>query len=39
MANNHMGDVEHGLLLIETFGKNVSIYPEFDFVFAVSTSL
>lgn len=33
MANNHMGDVEHGLLLIETFGKNVSIYPEFDFVF------
>ena len=33
MANNHMGDLDHGLLMIDTFGKYVSEYPEFDFAF------
>ena len=33
MANNHMGNLNHGLLMVETFGKYVSKYPEFDFVF------
>jgi len=31
MANNHMGDVNHGLLMINEFGKNIKKYPEFDF--------
>ena len=33
MANNHMGDMDHGLLMINTFGKYVKEYPEFAFVF------
>ena len=33
MANNHMGDMDHGLLIIDTFGKYVNEYPEFDFIF------
>ena len=33
MANNHMGDMNHGLLMIDTFGKYVKEYPEFDFSF------
>ena len=33
MANNHMGDLDHGLLMIETFGNFVRDYSDFDFVF------
>lgn len=32
MANNHMGDVEHGLHVIRTFGRICSKYP-FNFAF------
>jgi sialic acid synthase SpsE len=31
MANNHMGDVEHGLRLIREFGAVKDKFPEFDF--------
>lgn len=31
MANNHMGDVEHGVALIDTMGAVVKDFPEFDF--------
>tara|TARA_Y100000310_G_scaffold101532_1_gene99631 strand:+ start:7239 stop:8738 length:1500 start_codon:yes stop_codon:yes gene_type:complete len=31
MANNHMGDVEHGLRLIREFAIVKSNFPEFDF--------
>ena len=31
MANNHMGDVEHGLRLIREFGAVKNEFPEFDF--------
>lgn len=31
MANNHMGDVEHGLLIVREFGKLIEEYPEFNF--------
>jgi len=31
MANNHMGDVEHGLRLIREFAAVKSKFPEFDF--------
>jgi sialic acid synthase SpsE/mannose-6-phosphate isomerase-like protein (cupin superfamily) len=31
MANNHMGDVSHGVLIIREFGKLVSEFPEFNF--------
>jgi sialic acid synthase SpsE/mannose-6-phosphate isomerase-like protein (cupin superfamily) len=31
MANNHMGDVEHGLLIVREFGKLVKEFPEFNF--------
>ena len=33
MANNHMGDVEHGLRVITEFGKVCRQYPEFKFAF------
>lgn len=33
LANNHMGDVEHGHRVIRTFGDVVHDYPEFDFAF------
>ena len=33
MANNHMGDMGHALRMIDTFGKYVNKYPEFDFFF------
>lgn len=32
MANNHMGDIDHGLLMVDTFGKFVKEYP-FNFAF------
>jgi len=31
MANNHMGDVEHGKLIIEEFAKVKDKYPEFNY--------
>lgn len=31
MANNHMGDVAHGVLIVREFGKLVKEYPEFNF--------
>lgn len=31
MANNHMGDVEHGILIVREFGKLIKKYPEFNF--------
>ncbi|OGF46003.1 MAG: spore coat protein [Candidatus Firestonebacteria bacterium RIFOXYA2_FULL_40_8] len=33
MANNHMGDVEHGLNIIREFKKVTQKYPEFNFAF------
>lgn len=30
MANNHMGDVEHGVLIAREFGKLVKEFPEFN---------
>ena len=34
MANNHMGDIAHGVKLIRTFGETVSSFKEnFDFAF------
>ena len=32
MANNHMGDVDHGLNIIDVYGKLAKEYP-FDFAF------
>lgn len=31
MANNHMGDVDHGILIVKEFGKIIKKYPEFNF--------
>ena len=31
MANNHMGDVEHGLFIVREFGKLLKEFPEFNF--------
>ncbi len=33
MANNHMGDVEHGLRIIREFGEIIVDFPEFRFGF------
>lgn len=33
MANNHMGDVDHGLNVIRSFGKVCKKYPRFSFAF------
>ena len=33
MANNHMGDLDHGLAMINEFGSLVPDYPGFDFAF------
>jgi len=33
MANNHMGDVSHGLRVIREFAKTKESYKEFDFAF------
>jgi len=33
MANNHMGDVSHGLEVIRQFGKACRDFPEFSFAF------
>ena len=33
MANNHMGEVEHGVRVIESFAPIVTRYPQFDFAF------
>ncbi len=33
MANNHMGDIEHGLHVIRSFGDVCRKYPEFNFAF------
>ena len=33
MANNHMGEVSHGVRLIEEFGKVCQQFPEFNFAF------
>ena len=33
MANNHMGQVEHGLEVIREFGIICQKYPEFNFAF------
>ena len=30
-ANNHMGDVQHGLHMIEEFAKVAGKYPKFQF--------
>jgi sialic acid synthase SpsE/mannose-6-phosphate isomerase-like protein (cupin superfamily) len=31
MANNHMGDVEHGIRIVQEFGKLIDLFPEFNF--------
>jgi sialic acid synthase SpsE/mannose-6-phosphate isomerase-like protein (cupin superfamily) len=31
MANNHMGDVEHGVLIVHECGKLIKEFPEFNF--------
>ena len=31
MANNHMGDVGHGIRIIKEFAAVKSNFPEFDF--------
>jgi sialic acid synthase SpsE/mannose-6-phosphate isomerase-like protein (cupin superfamily) len=33
LANNHMGDVEHGINVIQKFGDVCKQYPEFSFAF------
>ena len=33
MANNHMGDVKHGMAIISQFAEVVKKYPMFDFAF------
>ncbi len=33
MANNHMGDIQHGLQVIRTFGEVCRKYPQFSFAF------
>lgn len=33
MANNHMGDISHGLEIIRQFGKVCRDFPEFSFAF------
>ena len=33
MANNHMGEVEHGVRLINAFGDVCKNYPEIEFIF------
>ena len=33
MANNHMGDVSHGLKIVSEFGKICRKFPEFKFAF------
>ena len=33
MANNHMGDVDHGISIIREFGKIIKGFPEFSFGF------
>ena len=33
MANNHMGDIEHGLHVIRSFGEVCRKYPEFNYAF------
>lgn len=33
MANNHMGDVEHGLRIVRTFANVVQDFPDFEFAF------
>ena len=33
MANNHMGDISHGIEVIKQFGKVCRDFPEFDFAF------
>ena len=33
MANNHMGDVEHGIALIRKFGEVCRAFPDFTFAF------
>lgn len=30
MANNHMGDVSHGLRIVETYAALAAQFPEFD---------
>ena len=33
MANNHMGDIDHGVKLIQAFGDVCKKYPQFKFAF------
>jgi sialic acid synthase SpsE len=33
MANNHMGNVEHGLKIIRAFGEVIKKFPQFTFAF------
>ena len=33
MANNHMGDIQHGINLIKEFGNICKNYPEIEFIF------
>ena len=33
MANNHMGDIPHGISLIEAFGMEAKKFPEYNFAF------
>ena len=32
MANNHMGDVQHGIKLVREFGSVCRKYPQFKFI-------
>ena len=33
MANNHMGQLDHGIEIIRAFGKVIKDFPDFNFAF------
>ena len=39
LANNHMGDVSHGVSVIEEFGVLKQEYPQFTFTFKLHRDL
>ena len=33
MANNHMGDIDHGIKIIDEVKKKSDLFPEFQYAF------
>ncbi len=33
MANNHMGDLQHGIDIIKSYSKFIKMFPQFEFIF------